>query len=220
MGTERADRLLRNIQDGRNGKAVSELLEEFLAGYPLENLRLLLHSKNDDTVKAGAFIASELGGRFSPLMNEVVHLLEHPVSSVRFDALDIVLDNATHEHGEIVADAVMLACDPIEAIRWKALRFLAHATETQLRAGAQAFGNNEIAILVSWLIQLNSLQIEQAKAHTVTALDGEDPLVRKFAAVAAARLASDDPSPLQSAASSMDPEIKQFAQDELGLLEV
>jgi hypothetical protein len=120
----RGDRLLAHLARGGNGRAASDLLRAFFEGYPLERLSVLLESENPEAAKSGAFIASELGDRFAPLLAAVDRMLEHPVKAVRFDALDVVLVNAAPEHGATLAKAVVLVRDPEEGVRWQALRFL------------------------------------------------------------------------------------------------
>lgn len=213
MNMERGDRLLAHVASGGNRRAANELLGEFFNGYPVEKLLSLLYSQNEEAVKAGAFIAAELGDRFAPLVNELPRLLDHHLRAVRFDALDAVLENATADHGDITARAVLLVEDADEAVRWKALRFLARATYEQLASSVPRIDDSSIAELTAWL--LKSERADADRRQVLARLKHEDNLTRMFAAVSAARLSEIDVIPLQHAAASSDPQISSFARDEL-----
>jgi hypothetical protein len=214
----RGDQLVERLGSGRlspeeRDEAATELLNEIFDGFPVERLRPLLHSNDEGAVRAGAWIASELGEEFEPLMTEVGRLLDHPVRDARFFALDIVLNRATGELGSEIAQAVALSGDADDAVRWKALRFLSAATEEQLTASLPNLEDEHVAAQTAWLVSSDALDSRQVTAR-LTAVDG---LVRKFAAAAAARIFDRDPVPLQRAASSPDAEVRSFATDEIAI---
>lgn len=213
---ERGDRLVEHVAAGGNGPTANELLGEFFRGYPLERLRELLRSSDERVARVGAFIASELGDRFAPLLDEVPRMLEHPIRAVRFDALDAVLVNATSEHGEMIAKAILLVRDPEKGVRSQARRFLARATVEQLSASLPYFADTSVAALARWL--LKSASSETDSREVLARLDADDGLTRMFASAAAARLAAHDIVPLEHAAASADPEVRSFAQQELEVL--
>jgi hypothetical protein len=70
-----------------------------------------------------------------------------------------------------------------------------------------------LAALTGWLLARSAREPERV----ASLLDDSDPLRRRFAAVAAARLAARDPGALRQAAASDDPEIASFARGELDL---
>jgi len=123
--------LIDRLRAGGNDSAANDLLTEVFRGHPVESLRRLLHSDEETAVKAGAWILSELGVRAAPMMADIVALLGHPLRYVRFFALDAVLASATSEDGVAVATAIGLINDPDDAVRWKALTFLAWARADQ-----------------------------------------------------------------------------------------
>lgn len=212
-----SDELFGHVAKGGNGEAVNRLLSAFSGGYSLENLRALLRNANDDVAEAGAFIAAELGTKFAPLTGELPAMLRHRSVRVRLYALDAVL-NAVENDRKILAEAIGLVLDDEKRVRWKALRFLSRATEEQLRSGAEATEDRQLAKLIGWIANLPSMQMERAKREAKAALASEDAIRRRIAAVAAARLAPDDPGPLREAAESRDPDVRQFARDEVELL--
>src|SRR5882672_288042 len=81
---ELTERLAADPRSSLAGVLMNDLLAEFHRGYPLENLRFLLQNDNTELVKVGAWIASELGEKGKPLLNDVSPLLQHPKSRVRF----------------------------------------------------------------------------------------------------------------------------------------
>jgi hypothetical protein len=122
-----------------------------------------------------------------PVIADIAALLDHHLRYVRCFAVDAVLASATAEDGAAVAAAVGLIDDPDDAVRWKALTFLAWASADQLAAGGDV----------------------------LAALDDLGRLARVFAAAATVRLARLDRGPLERAAVSADPEVSTFAREQL-----
>jgi hypothetical protein len=112
----------------------------------------------------------------------------------------------------ILARAVQLVEDSDVAVRWKSMGFLANASREQLAAGARHLGQSRLGELVRWLLQAvasrDTRAIESRLAH-------EAATARLFAGVAAARLASTNPSVLRKAARASDPEVSSFATERL-----
>ncbi|HEX4812816.1 MAG TPA: hypothetical protein VFV66_08695 [Nonomuraea sp.] len=215
MHTRTGDNLIERIRahaadDAVVGPAANDLLSELFAGYPVDNLRRLLHSGDDAAVRTAAWILSELGdGGAAPLMDEVPALLAHPARQVRFFAIEVVLMNAGDGDGPVIAQAMELSRDYDASVRWKALGFLASAATDQLEAGAAALAAGPLRELAGWLVRQD---VEAPDADDVLArLQGRDPTARLFAAAAAARLAEEDPSLLRHAATAEDEEIRSFA---------
>ena len=213
--TNRGDRLLAEVAVGADDTVASQLLNEFFSGYPVERLRELLRSRNEATAKVGTWIASELGQRAAPLMDDLARLLVHSSRYVRFFALDSILAGATAEHGEALAGAVRLIEDQDEAVRWKALNFLARAGYDQLAASVSSLHDGHLAGLVEWLLEID--RTCNTAFVTERIQDGSN-LRRMFAAVAAVRLAAYDQSPLSHVAASSDEEISSFAREHLEAL--
>lgn len=206
------DDLLTQVLDGSDNITAHALLSKFFSGYPVENLRQLLHSESEHSVRIGVWIASELGARAEPLIDDLVMLLTHPVRYVRFFALDSILGASTIQHGNAVAAAIHTIRDPDEAVRWKALNFLTRASEAQLSAGLALLSTGSEASLTSWLLACSRSPEASAIRER---LQDSDSIVRLFAAAAAARMVSHDPSVLKYAAESKDVEVRKFAEEQL-----
>jgi hypothetical protein len=190
----------------------NELLGEFGAGYPVERLHRLLRSGVAAAVRAGVWIASELGEHARPLLGEMPRLLRHPVRSVRFFAIDVVLVTATGEDGEVVARAVDLIADPDGAVRWKAMRLLANASGEQLAASVPYLRDEGLRELTAWIGHADD------PADILSRFAAGDRTIRLFAAAAAARVAGTDRAPLERIADSGDEETASFARERLELL--
>lgn len=208
-----ADRLMEQVCAGDTDLAAYELLKEFYAGYPLDRLLRLLHSKEESVAVAGAWIASELAAQVTPLVRELSSMLNHPSETVRFWVLDALLDSTTAEHGEAVAGAVMSIRDLDEGVRWKALNFLARASREQLAASLPHLRDAAVAALTTWL--LTSEDTDRDEHEVVARLEDNDALTRLFAAAAAARASAQTVVPLEDAAGLTDPEVRSFATEEL-----
>lgn len=203
--------------DGDADALASRLLDEFFSGYPVEKLNQLLRSDNERIVEAGAWIASELGQLAKPLIDELGRLLIHPSSSVRFDVLDSVLVAATEEDGPTIALAVQTLDDAERGVRWKAMNFLARASDAQLAASLAHMDKPSIAELTSWLLDCD--QNTDATA-VIARIQDSNRRVRLFAAAAAARIGPRNSSALLRAVESSDIEVRSFAADRVRELAV
>ncbi|MFC5822747.1 hypothetical protein [Nonomuraea insulae] len=218
MQTQTGDGLMARIlarpaDDEALGQAANDLLNELFGGYPVENLRTLLHSGDDDAVQTGAWLLSELGEQAAPLLDEVPGLLAHPRHQVRFFAVEFVLLAADEPHADIIAQALTLSRDSDTAIRWKVLHFLAMASTEQLMAGLSRLTDPEVRRLTAGLVASDTEDPDPGEV--VAGLEGDDPVARLFAAAIAARMAEDDPALLRHAARVRDEEISSFAQWQL-----
>jgi hypothetical protein len=211
-----ADELFEQVRAGRNGEAANLLLREFFHGYPIERLRDLLRSDNDDVVASALFIAGELYEQAAPVMDEVARLLDHPDWELRFDAADAVAYVASSEHGAAIAKAVRLVRDQDERVRWRALRLLGNQPQDKLAASLPWVEDSELRELLSWL--LAGEDSEAYKREVVARLRGADRLARMFAGAAASRLADTDRALLELAARSEQPEVRRNAEAHLDYL--
>ncbi|MFF5205019.1 hypothetical protein [Streptosporangium sp. NPDC000396] len=219
METQTGDDLIERIrtcsaEDNVVGPAANDLLSEFFAGYPVENLGRLLHSGDEKVVRTGAWLLSELGDLAVPLMGEVPALLAHPLRQVRFFTIEVVLVNGDAQDGPVLAQVLTLSRDPDAAVRWKVLGFLAAASPEQLAAGAEHLEDVQLKELTEWLVRLETEEFDPR--DVVARLEGDDRVARLFAAAAAVRLSDEeDTNLLAHAATVEDEEIRSFALEQL-----
>jgi hypothetical protein len=206
------------VSPEEEGQAANDLLREVQCGYPAQNLGRLIHSESIKAVANGAFVVSELGAHAAPILDEVDFLLGHPLREARFDALDAALTAASAEHGAILAKAVMLIADADQAVRWKALNFLANSTQDQLTAAVPYLEDRHVADLLTWLASAGS---DPASLPEIRSrLRAPDKVTRMFAAAAAARVVGTSRQGLEDAATSDDPDIRHFAADVIKILDL
>lgn len=204
------ERLLEKLEapltEAERDEIANTLLGAFHEGYSLDGLRPLLRSANEEAVMSASWIASELGAKAIPLLPEITHLLHHPSSQARFDAIDCMITCASDRDGRSIADVVRLLEDPETSVRWKVLDFLTRANERTLRAALPHLeagpGSN-----VEWLLSPKAQQSAEVEAGLNTT--GSEQL---FAVVAAARMAGRDLGPLTQARSSTDGYIRRFVE--------
>ncbi len=217
---DRAEKLVQRLteqpQSSQAGVMANDLLAEFQLGYPLENLRPLLHSENPDVADVGAWIASELGTWGEQLLPDVLPLLRHPAKNVRFSVIDCILLWATD--GAELSAAIKLTEDSESSVRWKAMDFLSLATRDQLQLALSYLDevepNSTHVRGLRWLLSWDASDANAVKA----ALQNENALLRKYAVVAASRMAKADREPLSYAASVKDPDVQNFAKSSIRLL--
>jgi hypothetical protein len=200
-----------------SGRVQNDLLRQFHRGYPVENLRSLLSHRDDKIVKAAVFVASELGSKASPLVREVARLLRHSAMVVRYNAIDSLLTcTKDTDEGEIAA-VVSLLDDPEGAVRKKVMDFLARASEIQLQAALRWFGRDSPSSVHS--IGLRGL-ISNSKwdmHEAMSVMKRDDVVLRKYGAVAIARMDLQNSDSLPFASATDDEDVRCFLNNVLEL---
>lgn len=211
-------RLTENPTSPRAGVLANDLLGEFHRGCPLEYLRPMLRSGNDEVVTLGVWIASELGEKGKPLLGDVFVLLKHPAKKVRFSAIDCILVWASPSESSALVSVVGLLEDPEAGVRWKAMDFVSRASREQLESALAylvAINPKSSHVLgLRWLLGPQS----HIPAEVMRITDGEDPVLRKYGAIAAARISQESTQALFHASGVPDPDVRDFAQASISLL--
>ena len=223
MSSRSGDELIELLLSGsadpdEEGKAANDLLAQVQGGYPARNLSRLIHSDSDRAVNSAAFVVSELGSGAAEVIDEVGFLLGHPSRNARYDALDAALAGASGEHGAVLAKAVMLLDDPDQAVRKKAIKFLANARPDQLAAATPYLADRSVADLVTWLAYDGSDPASLPDIRSRLRAPGKR--TRMVAAAAAARVAETSRQGIEEAALSDDPEIRSFADNVIEILDL
>jgi hypothetical protein len=123
--------------------------------------------------------------------------------------LDGVLIGATDRDGATIAKAVPLLGDGESAVRWKATNLLARATTRQLRACVPCL-YGDLRALVEQLLQLEG----ESGNHNVRELPGSNSeRERLLGLIAALRRSDRDPTILQVAATSENPDVNEIARE-------
>jgi HEAT repeat protein len=145
-------------------------------------------------------------------MDSVVVLLQHSYHKVRFWAIDSLLSHMEPTDVEAIQKVLALLGDPESSVRWKTMMFLLRvpstildaALEGELPAGSTRAHGDGLRLLT---------RDTQDSNRIVSGLTANDPLLRRYAAVAAALLSESNPSPLRTAMNSPDSDIRDFARD-------
>jgi len=195
------------------GELSNALADEYRRGASPSTLIELLQSPDDRLADVGAWVASEMGQVGEPLLPFVRPLLGHRSKKVRFWAVECIHMWAGPSDGGDLAAAAELIDDPEEAVRWKAMMFLGTASLDQIRFASRWFTrfspSSPISDDLQWLIHV----VASDTSAIAEGLRGADSRHRRFAVVAAGRIAGENPEPLRRARENDDPEIVQFATD-------
>lgn len=201
------------VRNPRDGQLVNRLLSEFHRGAPLEYLCPLLLSPDPELANTGAWIASELGVNGKPLLDTVAPLLGHPDRRVRFWILDCILLWASPANQGELCKTARLIDDPDKAVRWKAMNFLARASREQLEAALVSLAKEEPESPnvrgLRWMLSDAGRDTEAVALM----LHNTDPPMRKFAAVAAARIVAENGQEMIISPPLGDSEVTQFLED-------
>ena len=207
----KADRLLQELERGpESGTLTNDLLDQFHRGYPIENLRGLLLTHDERLLKAGIWIASELGTKCRPLCKEISALLTHPNFYVRFFVIDCVLSTLHEDNDELILRVACLLDDPNAVVRRKVMDFLARIPIEKLSHVLQIpefskLGREHkegIETIVSDAQSLDKIRQFILCDH---------PILRKYGASAAARIYKSQPDLLNLALESDDEDLRIFS---------
>lgn len=204
------ERIAAAPEHDRVGTLANELLREFQEGYPLDDLRQLLKSNNEQLVAIAVWITSELGVNCRPLLPDVVPLLAHPMQRVRYWALDCLFWTSP-ENGCDLARAFNLLSDSESGIRRKVLDLLFRLSAEQLEAayvcGRHVILQPSIRDGLAWVLSADSMVPDKVEF----AFRNPDPIHSKFGVVAAARLSESHPELLLRASTVNDADAREFA---------
>lgn len=203
------ERITAGPQNPRVGVLANELLREFQRGYPLDDLRMLLRSSDENVVETAVWIVSELGEKSRPLLGDVIHFLRHPSQKIRFSTLACLFWTLP-QNGCDLAEAFELLDDPEPGIRWKVLDILSRVSLEQIEAVRDCLERRRSDS--SHLVGLRAL-LSAEPAQIIAALSSQDASVRKYAFAAAVRVRKDRPEPLAYASTLDDDDIKGFLSD-------
>lgn len=208
------DRLLHRVLHGEagDGELVNDLLSEFQNSYPIIELRQLLQANDSEVVGAGAWLASELGTDGRIVFKEMVALLRHPDTKVRYFAIDFLITNVRADDHQAVHATLDLISDEDRTVREAVLRFLSAVPLSVLRTARQVAltMNADRARLKGLGLLVDSVEADDSGAIS-SALHDPDAEVRLYAVAAAARMSSSDRRPLIDALESQDESVKRFA---------
>ena len=207
----KADLLLQNLErDPNNGELANDLLEQIFQGYPVENIRCLLLSHDESLLKAGIWIASELGSKCRPLHKEISTLLNNPNYYVRFFAIDCVLSTLHKDDHELILKVSDLLEDQNAVVRRKVMDFLARIPAEQISDVLQISAFSSLRREHKEGIEL-MISPAQSQDLIQKFISCENPILRRYGASAAARIYRDHPNLLDLAFESDDDDLRIFA---------
>lgn len=212
---ELVDRVTSGSAD--TGRLANDVLADFQRGLPVDELLVLIRHPDLDVAELGAWIAAELGTAAAPLVDEMAARLESPSRVVRYYAVDVVLSGAVGPRSGLAAQVLPLLDEADDAVRWKATGFLVRASIGQLKSALDVLTctapNDPHVPLLQWLVS------DEARNPGIVRqrLAAEDPLTRRYAVAAAARLRDVTDEPLRAASAAADDDLRRFASDWLDM---
>ena len=195
-----------------DGRLSNDLLSAFHGGYPIENLKLLINSDLLNARGTAAFIATELGLKAAPLLEDIASLLEMPTARARYDALEALWKCSTFKDGWAIGAVLRCLEDPWPSVRAGAIDAIRLADRKVLLAGFK-YLKTEYPTTIYTEFGSAFLRAERGKIEVLESLiDHEDPIARRFGVGLATRprLVVDE-ARLQTAMKSSDEEISEFA---------
>lgn len=118
-----------------------ELWSAFRNGFPIENLRPLLVSKNPEVTDLGAYLIYELGADVRCLLTDIVPLLDNADPQIRGSAVIALQECATKFDTTALGKVIELLDDPDPFVHRIVMRFIQYCEVGMLIAGV-----NEAAV--------------------------------------------------------------------------
>jgi hypothetical protein len=165
-------------------------------------------------VEVGVWLASELGSKGRPLIDDIALMLDHRSIRVRYFAIDFMMTNIRARDAHAIRRVLDLMNDPAQTVRTEVMKFLAMipvdvalaAKEVNHSRSGRAVEARGLALVVDAVAARDAVAIGRGLAD-------EDAGVRRYAGAAAARLRKYDRGPLDLALRSEDADINTFATE-------
>jgi hypothetical protein len=188
-----------------------QLLQEYFAGFPVETLRPLLGNNDSMVRRAAVWVASELGRNAQSLIRDAVPLINDNDRYIRYHALEIVMVCSFGENVHEFVHVVRALESDDEVIRVLAMRLVSNAHDQQLEAAVRRASSLGPLCERHETCLSDLLEAERVTPLDIVALlDHEQPLARRYGAIAAKRLSHNFPAVLDHALSNADPDVRQF----------
>jgi hypothetical protein len=203
-----------NPQAAQDGSVAYRVLQEMHHGRPVEDLRLLLEHSETAVVECGAWIASEMGRKARPLLDEMGMLLKHRSAPVRHDALESVLACSSGDEIGILGEIPRLLDDRSREVRLKAMDFLARASDKQLEGAKRGLEADRSSSVHCKGVELVLGCHQKAGDEIMRMCRTGTAIERKYAVIASARRADLVPEDhvLEAIGSGPDEESAKFAE--------
>ena len=218
MTIKNGERLVRELladpQKFSDGGRAYQLLEAFFAGLPIETLRPLLASNNQLVQRAGAFVASELGSQGRDLVDDVIPLLQSPDRHVQHYAMEVLAVCCEGHHAGKFAHVVRMLESGDRGIRLEAMELMSKADPSQIEAAEHLFkaADQNDQVHRNGLRTLIGSEGGADVASAKEMIDSDDPLVRRYGAIAAKRLARLRPELMRLLSVADDPDLRDFSK--------
>ena len=209
-----ADQLIRDLladprrfaDSGRGYK----LLQAYFKGAPLDTLRPLLRSGDLLMQREAAWVASELGVQAFPLLDDVVPLIDSGDRYLTFHAMESVAVCATGVRAAEFVRVVAKLENPDEVLRSLSMFLMSNAENSQLAGAVE--GELHTVHREGLRLLLDASACDEA---VLAFLRSDEPLRRRYGAVAAARLYEKNPRLIEEVRTMEDGEVGSFVDSVL-----
>lgn len=204
-------KLLQSPEQFNDEGLAYQLLQRYFAGLPIDSLRPLLNDDRTAVHRSASFIASELGVKAIPIVEDVARLINSSDPHVQWYAMEVVTVCGTGVHAHLFVHVTDKLDAADGALRRLAMRLVAAADRTQLEAAQRALQSRG-----------GEAEVHHRGIQAVVDADREDPvaisrmladpnaLTRRYGAIAARRLARLHPELMSQVRSSQDVDLAKF----------
>jgi hypothetical protein len=204
-----ADQLIRELLADPPGFADSDrgykLLQTYFKGAPLDTLRPLLRSGDLLIQREAVWVASELGAQAFPLLDDVVPLIDSGDRYLTFHAMESVTVCATGVRAPEFVHVVAKLEDPDEVLRSLSMFLMSNAETSQLVGAVE--GELHRVHQEGLRLLLDASASDEA---VLAFIHSDEPLRRRYGAVAAARLYERSPQLIDEVRTVEDGEVGSF----------
>ncbi|NGO51814.1 hypothetical protein [Allomesorhizobium camelthorni] len=197
-----------------DGVLANDILCEFERGFPIENLRPLLVSSNENTLAAVAFLLTFMGFRANCFVVEITALLDAQDSRTRSDAIESLANCTTPADDAALGRVLLRLDDEHPGVRWKVIQFIRLAQPWQLKLGLENAAKLRPDSAFATLVKVHGQHFAATEKKLRWLLAHTDPIVRRFgAAIATKPRYVVDEGFVEMALQSDDAEVSGIATD-------
>lgn len=182
-----------------------ELLQAYLKGAPVETLRPLLRGADETVRREAVWVVSELGRQAFLLLDDVVPLIDSGDRYLAFHAMESVTLCATGAGAPAFAHVVARLEDADEVLRTLSMFLMSNVDVSQLAATVDIGLHNEHEEGLRLLLDPSA-----SEESVLSFINSDEPLRRRYGAIAAARLYEKCPRLMDEVSKMEDAEVGSF----------
>lgn len=139
----------------RYAQVLSELLDLLYASDSYKTVVTLCYSNNLTSIRAGAWLASNLGKKAISIYEDIVKLIKHEDPIVRYEIIELILNCS--DNGKDLVELIICLNDKEKIVRIRALDYLHFLSPVQINKALTFAKENKLKDVIEVLELFNAI---------------------------------------------------------------